>query len=283
MKKNIALAILLMFSVSLMAQNKYKYVLIPLQVSEIGDGMNPHGISYSAMKALNSKGIKSVFRTDDLPDDYCETLSLSFKNVSSMLRIKLKLELKDCNNVVVWEEEGMARSKDYREGYAEAITVAFKELDELPEIKNPGIRNSIVKQVPVETEEVKEIKESVPVTPAELNQKISELEPGKNHNRNNVNIYRPKQLFYNYKYFIDILAEENGGKKLKILDGELLGYENLQVIAILNPSGIEGVFTVKWTKPDGNTVDGVANLSDGLLKISLKHKEKTEVISLYKY
>lgn len=283
MKQNIILAVLLVFSVSLMAQNKYKYVLIPLHVSEIGDGMNPHGISYSAMKALNAKDIKSAFRTDDLPDDYCETLSMSFKNISSMLRIKLKLELKDCNNVVIWEGEGMARSKDYREGYAEAIKVALKDFNQLPEIKNLGLSNNTVKQVPVVTEEVKEVRESKPVTSAELNKKISELEPGKNHVKNDVSIYRPKNLFFNYKYFVDVIEGENGNKELKILDGELLGYKNLQIIATLNPSGIDGVYTVKWTKTDGATVDGVANMSDKVLKISLKNKDKSEIISLHKY
>ena len=115
------------------AQATYKYVIIPTRFSDIGNGFNPYGVSSSLQKIFNEKGIRTVFESDDRPEDYCDALNIELEKTSSMFKNKLKVILKDCQNRVIWSNEGTGQSKDFHDGYAEALTDALSGLKELPE------------------------------------------------------------------------------------------------------------------------------------------------------
>jgi hypothetical protein len=51
----------------------------------------------------------------------------------------------------------------------------------------------------------------------------------------------------------------------------------------MTPSGLGNVYNVQWVTPEGKKINGVANLSEKALDISLNSGDKPIVISLQKY
>ena len=258
------------------AQQPYKYVIIPTQFPDFTEGFNPYGLSTSLQEELNAKSIETVFQSDEVPDNYCDAVTASLVKLKSTFRNKLTVELKDCRNRVIWSQEGTGRSKDFRKGYGEAIADALKNLNELPVNPNQSTVEKAVTTKPTENED-----NPLPAIADEPQPKskveISEVATG------HESIYKPENLYYNYTYFVDFIERENGKKELVIVNGELLGYQNVQTIATLNPSGLDHVFTVNWINTDGTTVRGVANLTSEELNVSLPNGDEMEVIQLRKY
>jgi len=126
------------------AQQPYKYVIIPTYFHDFGDGINPYGLSGSIQAALNEHSIQSVFETQEVPEDYCEALQVRVSKLSSFLSNKVNVELRDCMNQVVWSNEGVGDSKEFREGLGEAVADALRDLDRLPENKTMlgGLKNA---------------------------------------------------------------------------------------------------------------------------------------------
>ena len=268
MKYLFFLAVLIGIGIVANAQQSYKYVIIPTHFNDFGDGLNPYGLSSALQTKLAKHSIKATFEKEDVPEDYCEALTVNLVKISSMLTNKLKVEFRDCMNRVVWSEEGAGRSKEYYLGYAEAIDDAFEGLTELPVNKTKediAQREKPAIAAVVETEKTKE----TPLAPQ------PELPA-------NMDSYKPVNPYYNSIYLVDLVETGGNEKELLILNGELMGYKNQQRIAMLIPSGLEGVFTVNWIKPEGTHVPGIAKLSGTKLEISLKTESQQEVIVLQK-
>ncbi len=240
-------------------QKPFKYVIIPTQFSEIGKGFNPYSVSSGLQKILNENGIKTVFESDQRPVDYCDALSVALEKTSSMFTNKLLVQLKDCQNNVVWSKEGVGRSKDFTEGYAEALADALGEFKELP--ANRLVQNMVAAPVPA----------SAPVESPEV---IA--------TEGNEEVYKPRNLYFNDTYFVDLVDEGENQKKLIVINGKLLGYEKLQKIATLTPSDLPGMYTAEWTTPQGDILRGVANLTGNKLSITLSSGDKPVVVTLMK-
>ncbi|MEL7585669.1 MAG: hypothetical protein AAGU19_03070 [Prolixibacteraceae bacterium] len=250
------------------AQKPFKYVIIPTQFPELGKGFNPYGVSSSLQKILNEKGFRSVFEADERPADYCDAVSVVLDKTSSMFTNKLMVQLKDCQNNVVWSREGVGRSKDFSEGYAEALADALDNLREMPEnrlLANVGVAPAVV---------------PVPEQPAQIPAAVSA--PEVIGTEENDEVYKPQNLFFNETYFVDLISEGENRKQLVIINGKLLGYEKLQKIAVLTPSDLPGMYTTEWTTPRGETLRGVARLTDNKLSITLSSEGNPVVITLMK-
>ncbi len=258
MKKWIFFMLLLVFIQPSFAQTTYKYVIIPTRFADISSGFNPYGVCSSLQKIFNEKGIRTEFESDDRPDDYCEALNIELEKTSSMFKNKLKVILKDCQNRIIWSNEGTGQSKDFHDGYAEALTDALSGLKELPE----NITAVQVNRQPAQVAETK-----VPDV----------IESGENEK-----IYKPKNLYYNDTYFVDFVDGDNGNKELVIINGKLLGYEKQQKIATLIPSGTKDNYTIEWITPQGETLHGTANAEETKLSIVLSSDDKPVVINLEK-
>ena len=290
MKKHL-LSILFLLVVQLaVGQSVFKYVIIPTAYPEIGEGFNPYGISGEIQRNFHAKSIQSQFESKQKPADLCDALTVSLIKKSSMFKNKLRIELKDCMNNVVWAGEGEGESKEYRQGYAEAVADALSELKALPENNLRQQFNALPAAVTEKTAE------AVTVAPAEAVQVAApavvvapeSLAPVKAEPAATVapsvdqTNYKPRNLYWNSSYFIDVVQAGNE-KQLIVLDGKLLGYTDFQEIGTLSPSGLEHVFTVKWVTPDGKAIQGVAKADDKGLTISLNREDAPEVIYLQKY
>ncbi len=267
MKYLILFAILLM-GISVNAQQPYKYVLIPTHFEDFGNDLNPYGLGSVMQTELYKQSIKGVFISNQMPEDYCETLTVKLVKTSSLLQNKLKVELKDCMGNVIWSNEGAGRSKDYREGFGEAVVDALKDLTELPV-------NTTINRLPQKEETAPKV---AAVTKIEKEPVVLQSMPEREVDEN----YKPVNPYYNGTYLVDVVDAGNSKKELLILNGDVLGYKKQQRIAVLTPSGLEDVFTIVWVNPVGESVNGVARLTAAKLEISLSKNDEDEVIVLQK-
>ncbi len=272
MKKYLILSGLIILSLFAFSQQRYKCIIIPVQFPEIGKDLNPYGVSTALQKVFNEKTLTHAFHGADMEEDYCDALTVNLVPVKNMFKNKLKVELRDCRNQVIWWREGTGNSKEFRKGYAEAISDALSELDDIP--VNPNASPTVAPVAKETPTEKPVVSQQAPTMPATTLSSINQPEEV---------VYKPTMLFYNYTYFIDLVDAGNGKKKLIILNGELLGYDNLALIGTLTPSGLGDVFTLEWSNPSGEIVRGVANLTAQELKISLPEAEELKVITLQKY
>ncbi len=264
MKKVLMLILFVSFVGLTDAQKPFKYVIIPTQFPDVGKGFNPYSVSSVLQKIFNENGIKSVFEADQRPADYCDALTVALEKTSSMFTNKLLVQMRDCQNNVIWSREGVGRSKDFAEGYAEALTDALKGFKELP--FNTMLQGmSSTPAAPAVA--------VAPVAPAAVPEVTGTTETEA--------AYKPSNLYFNETYFVDLVNEGNL-KKLLIINGKLLGYGKLQQIATLTPADVAGMYTAEWTTPQGEVLRGVANLSGDKLVITLSSENKPVVITLMK-
>jgi len=262
--KKISLLVAFMVGVLMVsAQDTYKFVIIPTTAPEIGKGIDPYGVCSTLQKILTDKSIVSLFEGPDRPTNYCDGLNAEVVKENSLLRNKVSVIFRDCMNQVVWSHEGVGMSKDFRAGYAEAIEDALKDFNKLPVVK--FTQSQVAAAAPV----VSGTKVEVPATPNVIENRTGEE-------------YTPQNIYFNEKYLVDYLAVTSGDRKLIVLNGNSLGYEKMQEIATLTPSDLAGIYTVKFTQPDGAVWSGVANETGAELKISISSGDNRMVITLQK-
>lgn len=280
MKKISILLTVLFAAVLVQAQSTYKYVIVPINVPGIGKGIDPYGVSSSLQKILNGKSIKSVYETPERPADYCDALIAYMNKENSMLKNKLSIELRDCMNRVIWSNVGTGMSKEYREGYAEAIEDALKDFNALPAVQYataPAVAAPVAPAAPAVAAPAAPVVEK----PAEVGTaSVIAIAMGPDANGKE-QAYEPKNIYFNEKYLVDYVKDGNDGSFI-VLNSDKLGYEKLQVIAKLQATDIPGIYTVEWTKPDRTLWKGVAKETNDELKISISSGGSKEVIDLQK-
>lgn len=136
--------------------NSYKYILVPSQY-EFQKEADQYQIN-SLTKFLFTKNGFTVLSSDesypqDLALNPCIGLKGVVRNASSMLTIKVIIDLVDChNNIVYSTTEGRSKTKDYKRGYNEAIRSAFVGIESL-DYKYDGSNGAVA----VAQKEVKEV------------------------------------------------------------------------------------------------------------------------------
>ena len=130
--------ILLMLTTSLFAQksvNNYKYVIIPTKFDFV-NSPDKYQTSSLTKFLFNKHGFKAFLADEkllkDLAINRCLALTGDVKSKSSLIRTKTTIELRDCqNNIIFTSEIGKSRHKDYKKSYHEAIRDAFKSIARL--------------------------------------------------------------------------------------------------------------------------------------------------------
>lgn len=113
--------------------NPYKYVIVPRQF-DFQKSQDAHQIN-SLTKFLFEKNGFIVFYHDDvypkeLQENMCLALNVKLIDKSNMLKTRMLLELKNCNNQMVLQSpEVDTKEKDLKKGYQEAIRKAFVSVE----------------------------------------------------------------------------------------------------------------------------------------------------------
>ncbi|CDF78261.1 conserved hypothetical protein [Formosa agariphila KMM 3901] len=113
--------------------NAYKYVVVPNKFEFLKEA-NQYQLNELTKFLLNKKGFTAFMEGEDLPADFiangCLGLRSDVINESSLFTTKLKVVLKDCKNLVVFETEiGYSKEKDYKKSYQAALRDAFESFN----------------------------------------------------------------------------------------------------------------------------------------------------------
>jgi len=176
-KSSIIFLMLVSFSMtSLMAQNSindYKYVIVPNQYDFLSDPdqFRLNTLTKFLLKKYNFNAfMKDEPYPDDLANKSCLALIANVVKTSSILKSKLTLELRDCqNNTVFVSDIGESRLKEYKKAYHEALRNAFKSLEAVNYTYKP-----LKKEVAVHEVQVTEVKKKLKAEPKKQIAKLVE-------------------------------------------------------------------------------------------------------------
>lgn len=130
-----SLSLLILFILPGQAQlNSYKYIIVPKKF----DGFkkeNQFRTSTQIKHLFTQNGFTAIYDDQyppDLAQNPCLGLRVLFIDNSSLLATRVKLGLRDCNGVTVYESaEGKSKSKEYEMAFRESINEAFYSFTEL--------------------------------------------------------------------------------------------------------------------------------------------------------
>ena len=157
-RKYLAISTFLLLGVfSLQAQsniNNYKYVTVPY-FFEFVKGKNAHRLNTTTRFLLKKNGLNAFMDDELTANDYkqnnCLALQTDVIKINALLKTKLKVVLKNCNDEVIFESKvGESKAKSYDEAYQEALMDACESFADLNYKYTPA-NQPISKEEPEET------------------------------------------------------------------------------------------------------------------------------------
>ena len=152
--------------------NNYKYIIVNKQFNFLKEP-DQYQTSSLLKFLLAKKGFEVYLENEELPadikNDRCIALKGNVVEESGILRLKTKIELRDCNNNLLYESKvGKSSIKEYRRGYQSAIKDAYNKMTDLKysyaplsktfdkkeksvEIKKPTVIKEVLKEKEVAT------------------------------------------------------------------------------------------------------------------------------------
>lgn len=129
--KQILILVIALFSITSFAQKKHAIVISSKY--DFQDEKNSYNINNMLKAILVSNNYQVYFDDETLPaeiaQDRCNALTGVLINKSNMFLTKVKLQIKDCKNNLLFETvEVKSKEKDYQAGYIEVIRLLSPEL-----------------------------------------------------------------------------------------------------------------------------------------------------------
>lgn len=153
--KRILLLLAFVFSMSLVAQENYKYVIIPKQFSFLNEE-NQYNLNALTKSFFETEGFTVYYNTDELPQEIasnrCLVLMADVEESNKLFVTNLNVVIKDCMNKVLFESlKGSSREKDNQKAYTIALRDALTSMKGMLKIKNTLVQpTEQVKQEVVE-------------------------------------------------------------------------------------------------------------------------------------
>ena len=115
--------------------NNYKFIVVPDQFDFLKQ-KDEYKTSSLTKFLLKKNGFTVVLNSEqypkDLRDNPCSGLKALVLDKSSMFKIKVILELRDCNGKLLYtSEEGVSRLKEFKKGFQEAIRNAHASMNDV--------------------------------------------------------------------------------------------------------------------------------------------------------
>ncbi|HSD13065.1 MAG TPA: hypothetical protein VLB74_00300 [Flavobacterium sp.] len=136
MKKVLLFAVLL-FSTFVFSQNvsDYKYIIVPKKFSFLNKE-NLYNMNSLTKSVFENLGYEVYYDMDvfpqELAENRCRALFADMVENNTIFMTKIKIELKDCKNQVVYvSAEGESREKEYAKAYVQAFRMVGKSLENL--------------------------------------------------------------------------------------------------------------------------------------------------------
>jgi hypothetical protein len=128
MKKIVLLFVLFTYSFSI-AQENYKYVIVPKKFSFFSDE-NEYNTSSMTKAFFEKEGFVVFYDTDEFPTELANNRCMAFYvnalKKSNMFITKISFELKDCANKIIYTSiQGTSKEKEYQKSYNESFRMAL--------------------------------------------------------------------------------------------------------------------------------------------------------------
>ena len=128
MKKIVLLFVLFTYSFSI-AQENYKYVIVPKKFSFFNDE-NEYNTSSMTKAFFEKEGFVVYYDTDEFPSELasnrCLALYVKALKKSNMFITKINFELNDCANKIIYTSiQGSSNEKEYQKSYNESFRLAL--------------------------------------------------------------------------------------------------------------------------------------------------------------
>ncbi len=141
--------------------NDYKYVIVPNKFDFLKE-QDQYQLNSLTKFLFNKYGFEAIMEGDvypvDLGGNRCLALRSDVLKESGMFKTKLTVELKDCNDQVVYTSVvGESREKEYKKSYVEALRQAFKSIENLNYSYVPNKNSATISTVKKEATHAVEI------------------------------------------------------------------------------------------------------------------------------
>ena len=149
MKKIVLLLVLFTFTFSV-AQENYKYAIIPKKFSFFSDE-NEYNTSSMTKSFFEKEGFVVYYDTDEFPSELANNRCMAFYvNVlkkSNMFITKINFELKDCANKIIYTSiQGSSKEKEYQKSYNESFRLALVTMKGQLNFTNTSTGNAIIEK-----------------------------------------------------------------------------------------------------------------------------------------
>lgn len=132
------LGIILVSSLNIFSQksvNDYEYIIVP-RTFEFLKKEDAYQLNSLTKFLFNKYGFNAYVQGKEMPkelkENSCRGLLVHVKKSSSLFITKLNIELKNCEDQVVFvSAEGTSREKEFKKAYHEALRDAFKDVQKL--------------------------------------------------------------------------------------------------------------------------------------------------------
>jgi hypothetical protein len=166
MKKIVLLFVLFTYSFSI-AQENYKYVIVPKKFSFFSDE-NEYNTSSMTKAFFEKEGFVVYYDTDQFPSELANNRCLAFYvnalKKSNMFVTKVNFELKDCANKVIYTSiQGSSREKEYQKSYNESFRMALAAMKGQLNFTNTSTGNALIEKETVSATPIAVESKNVPM------------------------------------------------------------------------------------------------------------------------
>ena len=307
-RKITLLAILFSFALPALAQNElnaFKYIIIPRKFDFLKKE-NQYRLNTITKHLFDQEGFMTLIQGNDYPQDVkdnpCIAGTVDVINESSMFTTKLKIEIKNCYDQVIYtSKQGTSKIKEYDKTYREALENSFVSFQEFNYVYDPALQinqNQGSKSkaiVPVATVE-KPAAEPVAAAPAAVKEEVPEKveEPAEAsavvvaaaETQTEKKTAAPEASGFavakSYKNDTTsfFLIEQNNVLVAYVIESKNENFKKGQTIGTFQKTSLPNVYRVDWKNKELGFDETTAYFDDqGNLKIDVHHDGKIEVIT----
>ncbi len=132
----------------------YKYISLPVKFETFKDDYKLGELLTTTLRSKNYTVISpdKLQWPIDAQSNPCDVLIANIINDSSLLRNKVLVQFKDCNDKVVSSIKGASNIKEYKEGYQDALKQTFTSISPANPINQPKIASNNVQDITVNSQ-----------------------------------------------------------------------------------------------------------------------------------
>lgn len=171
--KKLAIAFSMLSFTAIFAQKVSDYQYISLAEKFEGFKDSNYGLDKALIKSLNSKKYTVLpANRNEWPaaamQNPCNILLADVENDSGMLRNKVIVKFKDCNNKVIATQKGASSIKEFEAGFQDALKQAMTTIPTSVPVENSVVQSSISSNMPEMTTREVVLEDTKPASGAEM-------------------------------------------------------------------------------------------------------------------